>query len=306
MSLSVFLGFILDTLSLGSLYALLALGLVLVYGIMQLVNFAYGEYIMVGAFALYFLTRFANLPWLLAGVVAVLIAALVGFLSEVIAFRPFRGRSLDALLVSSFAVSVILQNSALIGITPRPKAIPYPEKIFDYKVNLLGVHTSMRSFIFIGTTLILLLALVLLMKKTTLGVAMRAASENFVTARLMGVPANLVISTAFILSGLLAGVFSLFWTVLLGQVSYTIGAAPLLIGFIAVVIGGMHSLPGAVAGGFIYAAIANFFNLAFGQGWLPNHLSIFSEAFMFIVVIVFLVLKPEGLIRGNYAEERVG
>jgi branched-chain amino acid transport system permease protein len=177
---------------------------------------------------------------------------------------------------------------------------------FDKKIAFLGPMTPMRSFIFIGTTLVLLGALLLLMKKTTLGVAMRAASENFVTARLMGVPANLVISAAFIISGLLAGVFALFWTVQKGQVWYTIGSAPLLIGFIAVVIGGMHSLPGAVAGGFAYAAISNFFNLAFSQGWLPNNLSIFSEAFMFVVVIIFLLLRPEGLFRGNYAEERVG
>jgi branched-chain amino acid transport system permease protein len=272
---------------------------------MQLVNFAYGEYIMVSAFTLYFLSVIGDLPWLVGGVIAILAGAVIGFLSEVIAFRPFRGRSLDALLVSSFAVSVILQNSALIGISPRTKAIPYPA-FFDTKIDLFGVVTSMRSYIFIGTTLVLLVALVILMRKTTLGVAMRAASENFVTARLMGVPANLVISTAFIMSGFLAGVFSLFWTVQKGQVWYTIGSAPLLIGFIAVVIGGMHSLPGAVAGGFVYAAIANFFNLAFSQGWLPNNLSIFSEAFMFIVVIIFLVLKPEGLIRGSYAEERVG
>jgi len=305
MNLATFIGFIIDTLSLGSLYALLALGLVLVYGIMQLVNFAYGEYIMVAAFAMYFMVALWGMPWYVAALIAVALAAIVGFLSEAIAFRPFRGRSLEALLVSSFAVSVILQNSALIGITARPKSISYPA-LFDKRFELMGVNTSMRAFIFIGTTLVLLALLVFLMQKTTLGIAMRASSQNFVAARLMGVPANLVISTAFLISGLLAGVFALFWTVQLGQVSYQIGATPLLIGFIAVVIGGMHSLPGAVAGGFVYAAIMNIFNLAFSLGWLPKNLSIFSEAFMFLVVIVFLILRPEGLIRGNYAEERVG
>jgi len=305
MNLATFIGFIIDTLSLGSLYALLALGLVLVYGIMQLVNFAYGEYIMVAAFAMYFMVARWGMPWYGAALLAVALAAAVGFLSEAIAFRPFRGRSLEALLVSSFAVSVILQNSALIGITARPKSISYPA-IFDKRLEFMGVNTSIRAFIFIGTTLVILALLVFLMQKTTLGIAMRASSQNFVAARLMGVPANLVISAAFLISGLLAGVFALFWTVQLGQVSYQIGATPLLIGFIAVVIGGMHSLPGAVAGGFVYAAIMNIFNLAFSVGWLPKNLSIFSEAFMFLVVIVFLILRPEGLIRGNYAEERVG
>jgi branched-chain amino acid transport system permease protein len=260
---------------------------------------------MVGAFAMYFMATVGNMSWFLAAPIAILLTALVGYLSEAIAFRPFRGRSLEALLVSSFAVSVILQNSALIGITARPKAVNFPA-LFDRRVEFFGVSTSLRSFIFIGTTLLLLAALLWLMQKTPLGIAMRASSQNFVAARLMGVPANLVISAAFIISGLLAGVFALFWTVQKGQVWYSIGAAPLLIGFIAVVIGGMHSLPGAVAGGYVYAAIGNFFNLAFSLGWLPNNLQIFSEAFMFVVVIVFLILRPEGLIRGSYAEERVG
>jgi branched-chain amino acid transport system permease protein len=299
-SLTIFVEFLINTLSLGSLYALISLGLVFVYGIMQLVNFAYGEFITVGCYTLYLLGAFTDLPWPLVFLSAILVGVLIGYLSELIAFRPFRGRSLDALLVSSFAISVILQHVFQLAISPRSKAVPLPA-FFNYNVDLLGVVTPLRSYIIIATTVILLIAFTLLMRKTILGVAMRGASENFVAARLMGVPANLVISTAFIISGMLAGIVAIFWSARAGTVEPLMGGAPLLVGFIAVVIGGMHSIPGSVVGGFVYAFIANVLALS-----LPSTMLSFRDAIMFAIVIAFLVLKPEGLIRGSYQEERVG
>jgi len=292
--------FSLNTLSMGSLYALIALGLVLVFGICQLINFAYGEFITVSAYVLYFLGTFTALPWPLVLLLGILAGVAVGFLSELIAFRPFRGRSLEALLVTSFAISVILQRLFQIGISPRSKAVPLPG-FFDMNIQLFGVITPLRNYLIIATTIVLLIALVLIMKYTPLGIAMRGASENFVTARLMGVPANLVISVAFIISGFLTGVVAIFWTARTGSVEPLMGSAPLLIGFIAVVIGGMHSLPGSVVGGFVYALVANVLSLT-----LPSGLLSFRDAFMFVIVIAFLLLRPEGLIRGNYQEERVG
>ncbi|MDR0432182.1 MAG: branched-chain amino acid ABC transporter permease [Bifidobacteriaceae bacterium] len=300
MTLGVIVEFIINTLSLGSLYALISLGLVFVFGIMQLVNFAYGEYIMVSAYVLYGLGVFTDLPWPLVFLAAVLTGAIIGFVSEVVAFRPFRGRSLDALLVTSFALSVILQDTVQLSISPRSKAPPFPD-FFNQNVTLFGIVTPLRSYLMIGTTVLLLVGLSLLMRGTVLGIAMRGASENFTTARLMGVPANLVISTAFVISGLLAGIVAIFWTARSGAVEPLMGSAPLLVGFIAVVIGGMHSLVGAVVGGFAYAAVANVLSLT-----LPTSLLSFRDAFMFVIVIMFLVLRPEGLIRGSYAEERVG
>ncbi|MCL2826016.1 MAG: branched-chain amino acid ABC transporter permease, partial [Eggerthellaceae bacterium] len=232
--------------------------------------------------------------------IGILAGVLVAFLSELIAFRPFRGRTLEALLVTSFAISVILQKSFQIFISPRSKAVPIPD-FFNTNIDILGVTTPLRNYLIIATTAVLLVALLIVMKKTPLGVAMRGASENFSVARLMGVPANLVISTAFIISGFLAGVVAIFWTARTGSVEPLMGSAPLLIGFIAVVIGGMQSLPGSVVGGFVYAVIANILSLV-----LPSELLSFRDAFMFVIVIAFLLLKPEGLIRGNYQEERVG
>lgn len=300
MSPATLVEFVINTLSLGSLYALLALGLVFVFGIMQLVNFAYGEYLMVSGYALYLLGTFTSLPWPLVFLGAVVAGALIAVLSEVAAFRPFRGRSVEALLVTSFAVSVVLQNLFQIAVSPRSKAVPFPA-FFGGNVRLLGVTTPLRSYLLIGTTALLLVGFSLLMKRTVLGIAMRAASEDFVTARLMGVPANVVILAAFVISGVLAGVVAIFWSARSGAVEPLMGAAPLLVAFIAVVIGGMHSLVGAVVGGFVYAAVANVLSLT-----LPSSLLSFRDAFMFVIVIAFLVLKPEGLFRGGYTEERVG
>lgn len=300
MRAEILLEFFINVLSMGSLYALIALGLVFVFGICKLINYAYGEFITASAYLLYFLGAYTDLPWPVVFGICILAGAAIGVLSEWIAFRPFRGRSLDALLVTSFAISVILQRAFQLGISPRSKAVPVPD-FFNMNVQLFGVITPLRNCLIIAVTVVLLVALVLIMKYTPLGVAMRGASENFITARLMGVPANLVIAAAFCISGFLAGVVSIFWSSRTGSVEPLMGAAPLLIGFIAVVIGGMNSLPGSVVGGFVYAFIANILSLT-----LPTALLSYRDAFMFVIVIAFLVLKPEGLIRGNYQEERVG
>jgi branched-chain amino acid transport system permease protein len=300
MSAATLIEFIVNTLSLGSLYALLSLGLVFVFGIMELVNFAYGEYITVAAYFLYMLGVNTTLPWPLVFAIAIAGAAAIAVLSEVVAFRPFRGRNVEALLVTSFAVSLILQYTAQITISPRSKPVPLPD-FFNDSVDVLGVVTPLRSLILIGVTIALLAGFSLLMKKTVLGMAMRAAAEDFTTARLMGVPANLIVSTAFVISGVLAGVVAIFWVGRSGSADPLMGQAPLLIAFIVVVIGGIHSLVGSVVGGFIYAAVANVLTLT-----LPSSLLSFRDAIMFAIVIIFLVLKPTGLFRGSYVEERVG
>lgn len=296
----IWVEFGIDTLALGSLYALMSLGLVLVYGILNLVNFAYGEYIMFGGYMLFAFGTLTNIPWYAVALIAVVLTAVLAFVSEILAFKPVRNHSADALLVTSFAVSMLLQNGALLLVSPRSKAIPLPE-LFSQTVTFFGVTTPLRNIIMIVTVALLLGGLTLLMKKTVLGIAMRGAAENFVTARLMGVPANLVISTAFVLSGAIAGVSAFFWTARTAAVNPTMGAAPLLVAFVAVVVGGMNSLPGAVLGGFLYAIFFNVLGLL-----LPGALTSYREAIMFLVVIIFLLWRPEGILKGTYAEERVG
>ncbi len=294
------LEFVISTLSLGSLYALLALGLVLVYGILKLVNFAYGEYLMVGGYAIYLSATYLGAPWWVTLILAVLGAIVVSYLTELVAFRPVRSKSPNALIVTSFAVSMFLQNIVLILISSRARPVTLPS-FFSKTVTILGATTPVRNLVMIGVTAVLLLVLSLIMKKTVLGMAMRAAADQFTTTRLMGVPADLVISAAFVMSGLLAGVASIFWVSRSASVDPTSGAAPLLIAFIAVVIGGMHSTVGAVVGGYVYGLIFNLLSIT-----LPASMISYRDAFMFALVVLFLLFRPEGIIKGGYTEERVG
>ena len=292
--------FLINAISLGSLFALLALGLVIIYGILKMVNFAYGEFIMIGGYVLYLVGSNTNLPWLVVAVAAVLGAMAVSYLTELVAFRRVREKSLTALLITSFAVSTLLQNSALLIISPRAKAVALPIA-FSTSVTLFGITTPMRNILTIAVSIAMLVGLTLLFRYTILGIALRAAADNFQMTRMLGVPANLVISSAFVLSGAIAGVVSLFWIGRTASVTPTIGLGPLLIAFVATVIGGMRSLVGAVVGGFVYGMLFSFIGVL-----LPQTLLDYREAFMFLIVILILLLRPEGLVRVKYAQERVG
>ena len=289
--------FLIDVLSLGGAYALMALGLVIVYGILRLVNFAYGELIMVAGYTL-FLTGGSGLPWLVMAALAVVMAVLAGVATDYVAFRPVRAKSVTAVLITSFAFSTLLQNAALLFISPRPRAVPLPE-IFARTVEIAGVITPMRNLITIGAAVILLALFALLMRFTVLGVAMRAAATNFTMARMLGVPANLIISSAFAISGFLAGVVGILWIGRIGTVVPGIGLEPLLVAFIATVIGGMRSLTGAVIGGFLLALIDTSLNYT-----LPQDLLKFRDAFTFSLVILILLWRPEGLMKGPASGQR--
>jgi branched-chain amino acid transport system permease protein len=289
--------FVIDVLSLGGAYALMALGLVIVYGILRLVNFAYGELIMVAGYSLYLLGG-SPLPWLVMAAVAVGAAILTGIATDYVAFRPVRAKSVTAVLITSFAFSTLLQNAALLFISPRPRGVPVPE-IFSDTVRIAGAVTPVRNVLTIVAAAVLLSVFAFIMKRTMLGIAMRAAATQFTMARMLGVPANLVISTAFAISGLMAGVVALFWLGRSGTVVPGIGLEPLLVAFIATVIGGMRSLQGAVLGGFVLAFIDTGLNHA-----LPQNLLQFRDAFTFSLVILILLWRPEGLMRGPASGQR--
>jgi branched-chain amino acid transport system permease protein len=293
--------FLINAISLGSLYAMIALGLVIVYGILKLVNFAYGELIMVAGYTLYVLSSMSlALPWFVMAILAVFVAMATSYLTELVAFRPVRAKSLTAMLITSFAVSTLLQNAALLVISPRARAVPLPN-VFSQSVAIAGVDVPMRNILTIISAVVLFAALTLLMRYTVLGIALRAAADDFKMTRLLGVPANLVISVAFIISGFFAGVAALFWTGRTASVIPTIGSAPLLVAFVACVIGGMSNLLGAVVGGYVYGLLYTLLSL-----WLPQSLLDYREAFTFAIVILILLFRPEGLIRGNTTAERVG
>jgi branched-chain amino acid transport system permease protein len=291
------LQFAIDVLSLGGAYALMALGLVIVYGILKLVNFAYGELIMVTGYGL-FLMNGSGLPWIVMAALAVLIAIITGIATDYIAFRPVRAKSVTAVLITSFAFSTILQNAALLFISPRPRNVPLPD-LFSQTVEFAGILIPLRNLITIAASILLLVLFAWAMKRTVLGIAMRAAATQFRMARMLGVPANLIISSAFAISGFFAGVVALLWIGRIGSVTPGIGMEPLLIAFIATVIGGMRSLQGAVLGGFLLAFVNTGLNYT-----LPQQLLEFRDAFTFTLVILILLWRPEGLIRGPATGQR--
>ena len=291
-NLGALVQFVIDVLSLGSVYALMALGLVIVYGILRLVNFAYGELIMVAGYALFLLSP-TPLPWLVMGLLAVLVSVATSYLTERIAFRPVRERSLTAMLITSFAVGTMLQNAAMLFISPRARVVPLPE-VFTQHLTIADRIVPLRNLIAIGVSVALLGLFALLLRYSILGIALRAAADKFVMPRMLGVPANLVIGTAFAISGLLAGTAALFWFGRTGSVTPEIGLWPLLVAFVSTVIGGMRSLLGAVVGGYVLALIQMVFSY-----FLPPGLLEFRVTFVFTLVILILLFRPEGLIRGR-------
>lgn len=202
------------------------------------------------------------------------------------------------MLITSFAFSTLLQNAAQLLISPRPRSVPLPE-LFSQTVTVAGVVTPARNLVTIAAAVLLLGTFTLLMRRSHLGIAMRAAATHFTMARMLGVPANLIISTAFAISGVLAGTVALLWLGRIGTVVPRVGLEPLLIAFIATVIGGMRSLEGAVLGGFVLALIDTGFNYT-----LPQDLLKFRDAFTFTLVILILLWRPQGLVRGPASGER--
>ena len=292
------LQFSINALSLGSLYALMALGLAIVYGILRLVNFAYGELVMVGGYTLLVLGA-GWMPWVIVAILAVAMAVITSLLLERVAFRPVRNASANTMLVTSFAVSVLLQNTALLLVSPRAQAVALPS-IFTQNITVGGLTISTMNILPLVVCFTLLGLLTLFLTRSLLGIALRAAADDFTMTRLLGIPANRVIATAFAISGGLAGVVAIIWTGRVGSVTPSMGLTPVLIAFVATVIGGMESLVGAVVGGFLLGILTVGL-----QSVLPQNLLDFRQALVFGIVILVLLFRPQGLIQGKYARERV-
>jgi branched-chain amino acid transport system permease protein len=287
---------LINALSLGSTYALLALGLAMVFSILGLVNFAHGELVTIAAYTMYF-EHEKGLPFAVQAPSAILSAGIAAILMERLAFRPLRGASFLTLLFSSFAVSVIIQNLLLALVSPRQKGVPLPSRFNEaihfgaYSVGWLQVITTVTCFAALGV-------LTLFLRRSVQGLGMLAASQDFQVTRLMGIPANRVIAAAFAISGMLAGVAAIFILARRGTVEPTMGFIPVLKAFIASVIGGLGSLAGAALGGFVLAGIEVGLDATLPTSALP-----FRDAFALLIVVVILYFKPEGLL-GRVVEEK--
>ena len=285
-----------NSLQLGSLYALFALGVALIFGIMRLVNFAHGEFIMLGALILVYVT-----DWPLAAkiVVTLLGVVAIALLSERVVFRPLRGVSPVTLLVASFALSIGLQSVALLIVGVRPQGATVSKELNTFW-QVGSVSISKLSIVTIVVTVLLLVGLVAFLSRHRVGVMMRAAAVDFTMTRLVGVRANLVIGTAFGISGLLAGVAAILIVAQNGTFTVEMGLVPVLFGFIASVVGGIGSIQGAVLGGYILGGASTALQVG-----LPLELKPFRDAFLFGAVLVFMVFRPGGLYIARSERTRV-
>jgi branched-chain amino acid transport system permease protein len=285
-----------NALDTGCLYALFALGIALIFGVMRLINFAHGELIMIGAYALV-LVRPHSL--LLALVVCIGVTVLAALLMERIAFRPVRGANPATMLVTSFALSFALQNIAVMIEGSVPKSVDLSPFLRE-SWHIGSANIQKLQVLTIGVTILLVAALALFLGRTRSGVEMRAAAENFRMARLLGVRANRVIALAFGISGILAAVASVFLIARTGSVDSTIGITPVLYGFIATVLGGLGSLPGAALGGLLLGIGGTILQIK-----LPNALAPDRDAFLFGAVFLILVLRPQGLVVSRSQASRI-
>jgi branched-chain amino acid transport system permease protein len=287
---------VIDAISLGSLFALVSLSVAVIFGVARIVNFANAEMITVAGYAM-ILT--VGMPWPVVVLAAVGAAVLVSLLMDGLVFRWVRNAPPTTLLIVSFGVSYFLQNALLMLEGSRPKTLDFGSSLIN-SIDVAGVQVSILSLVSMGVTAVLVVGLTWLLRRTASGRQIRAASEDFVMARLLGVKANRVIAYAFAISGALAGIAGVLLTINTATVTPTFGVAPLIVAFVAVVIGGIGSLTGAAVGGLLVGVVSVALQVV-----LPDPLKPYRDAFVFGLVIALLLVRPQGLLPPAYAKERV-
>ncbi len=278
------LPYILAGISVGGQYALISIGYTMVYGILRLINFAHGDMFMMAGLIMIYLMTVLPLPAAILSVI--LITVLLGVAVEQAAYKPLRSAPRMSIMISAIGVSYFLQNIALYvtgGLTKTYPTIEFLQK----SISVFGANTKMVTIITPILTIILVALLVFLIKKTKVGMAMRAVSRDFETSKLMGIDINKVISMTFIIGSFLAAVGSVLYFSNYTGVNPMSGAMPGLKAFVAAVFGGIGSVPGAVVGAFVIGIAENLIK---GLGWTT-----FSDAFTFVLLIIVLMVKPTGI-----------
>jgi branched-chain amino acid transport system permease protein len=284
--------YVVNGLSLGALDALLALGVGLIFGVMRLVNFAQGAYIMFAGYILFFTI---STTWVLVIPLTLAAGVALALVTERVAFRPLRGADGSTLMVASFSVAFLVQSVMIAVEGSGSKSIAIWPVMSDSLI-LFGVRVPVLDLISIATSACLLTGLWLFLTRTRTGLAMRAAAEDFEMLRLLGGRANRVIAVAFAISGMLAAIAGILLVSQTAVVGPDIGTNAVLIGFVATVIGGLGSVLGAALGGFSLGVLTTAL-----QASLPAGLSSYRDAFVFGVVIALLVFRPQGML-GNRAD----
>ena len=292
-NLTYYIQQLLTGLTVGGQYALIAIGYTMVYGILRLINFAHGDIFMADGFFMVYMS--ATMPLYISLPLTLLLTVILGVAVERIAYKPLRSAPRMSIMISAIGVSYLLQNFATYYTGGLPR--PYPKIPFIGDIIVIGnVTTSWITILTPILTLALVIGLVVLIKYTKVGMAMRAVSRDFETAQLMGIKINNVISMTFVIGSFLAAVASVLFFSKYPTVTPTIGAMPGLKAFVAAVFGGIGSVPGAVVGAFVIGICENIIK-ALGY-------TTFSDAFTFVLLILVLIFKPTGLF-GEKSTEKV-
>lgn len=285
---------LINGLALGSVYALLALGYTMVYGIIQLINFAHGEIYMIGAFAGFYSATTLKLPLIPTLLVAMAVSSLAGIIIEKIAYKPLRNSPRITLLITAIGVSLLLQNSMRILVGSDPK--PFPDLINAGALNIGAVQIQWKTILMFLVSALLVIVLQFIVYKTKLGKAMRAASQDIEAASLMGINVNNTISFTFALGSALAGIAGVLVAISYPSITPYIGVMPGLKSFVAAVLDGIGSIPGALVGGLLIGILETL-----SKAYISTS---FSDAIVFGILILILLIKPSGLL-GKKANVKV-
>jgi len=280
---------IINGLSLGSLYALIAIGYTMVYGMLRLINFAHGDIVMMAAYFCVFGIASFHIPWYFTFILVVAATVLLGVAIEKVAYRPLRDAPRSSILISAIGVSFLLENFATFVFSGKPKAFP-EIPVFMASITLGPVNTQLISLLIPVVTVLFLTVLLYVINNTKFGMAMRAVSKDYETAKIMGIRINSVITVTFAIGSSLAAVGAVMWGMKYPQVQPMMGVMPGLKCFIAAVIGGIGNIKGSVIGGFL---------LGLGEILLVASLPAltgYRDAFAFIMLIIILLYKPTGLL----------
>ena len=297
MSLDMFLQHCFNALTLGSLYALIAIGYTMVYGILRLINFAHGDILMVGAYFVFFGTFAFGWPWAVAAVVSVAGASLLGVIIERVAYRPLRDAPRISALISAIAVSFFIESLAVVIFTGQPRPVLQPDwLVSEWQIGGLRI-LPLTAFV-PSMTIVLVGILLYVVYRTKPGLAMRAISKDIETTRLLGVKVDNIIALTFCIGSALAAASGIMWALRYPQVHPYMGIMPGLKAFIAAVFGGIGSIQGAVIGG-VALGFVEIMTVAF----MPE-LSGYRDAFAFVLLVLVLLFKPTGLL-GERMEEKI-
>jgi branched-chain amino acid transport system permease protein len=296
LSMDVLLQNIANSITLGSLYALIAIGYTMVYGIIRLINFAHADLLMVAAYIVFYGILVFSLPWWASFAIAIVLTTLLGVTIEKLAYRPLRNAPRISALISAIGVSFLLENVGIVTIGATPKPFPRPNELV-WNIHAGGISFLSTTVIIPVVTVILLIAVTFMVKKTKIGVAMRAVSRDFEASSLMAVDVNKIISATFAVGSGLAAVGGILWSLQYPQVDPLMGVFPGLKCFIAAVMGGIGSIPGAMIGGFILGFVEVML-----VGFFPG-VSGYRDAFAFVILILILLFRPGGILGENVVEK---